>query len=98
MFYSLILDCAGFSFASRGCYLFSSENMNKRKIPENYGVTSVAVKDCDSNNNQSVREALKKKKTTEHMEISICWGSAGGPFPYFFTIVPKCILSHFKPF
>ena len=46
------------------------------------------------------REAFKKK-TTEHMEISICWGeggSGGGPFPYVFTIVPKCILSHFKHF
>ena len=47
-----------------------------------------------------LREAFKKK-TTEHMEISICWGeggSGGGPFPYVFTIVPKCILSHFKHF
>ena len=43
----------------------------------------------------------KKTTTMKHMEISICWGeggSGGGPFPYVFTIVPKCFLSHFKHF
>ena len=45
---SLVLDCAAFSVSSsRGCYLYSADNLNKRKIPEKYGVTSVIVRDCD---------------------------------------------------
>ena len=46
------------------------------------------------------REAFKKKKPNiwKFPYVGGRGGSGRGPFPYVFTIVPKCILSHFKPF
>lgn len=38
--------CSAFSFASRGCYLYSAENLKKRKIPKRFRVFSGKI-NCD---------------------------------------------------
>ena len=48
---------------------------------------------------ENLGKLSKKKKTTKHMENSICYGGVwGGHFPYVIMKDFYCILSHFRHF